>query len=115
MAVMAVKVLPAPVAMWISARGRAAASEVSRPVTARIWQSRRFSVGRAGMALASRWRRVLPSASQPAKVSGRKKWKISRERGAGSRASVKRVICPVASNRKGRGVLSLRHFRAALA
>jgi hypothetical protein len=48
-------------------------------------------------------------------MSGRKKWKISRERGAGSRASVKRVICPVASNRKGRGVLSFRHFSAEAA
>jgi hypothetical protein len=53
---------------------------------------------------------------QPAaSVSGLKKWKISRERGAGSALSVKRMIWPVASNRKRSGVLSLRHLRLAVA
>ena len=54
-------------------------------------------------------------ASQAASVSGLKKWKISRERGAGSALSVKRMIWPVASNRKRSGVLSLRHLRLAVA
>ena len=48
-------------------------------------------------------------------VAGLKKWKISRERGAGSAPSVKRMIWPVLSNRKRSGVLSLRHLSLALA
>jgi hypothetical protein len=48
-AVMAVKVLPAPVAMCTSARGLFCASDFSRPVTALIWQSRRLRSGSAGM------------------------------------------------------------------
>jgi hypothetical protein len=114
--VMAVKVLPAPVAMCTRARGLFSASDFSRPVTALIWQSRRFRSGSAGICFpARRRRRVSGCARQAASVSGLKKWKISRERGAGSALSVKRMIWPVASNRKRSGVLSLRHLRLALA
>lgn len=108
---MAVKVLPAPVAMWTRARGRLAARDCSRPVTAAVWQSRRFSVGSGGMASCRRRRSVEGCASHAANVSGRKKLNTSRERGAGSRVSVNRVILPVASNRKGSGSLLVRHFK----
>jgi hypothetical protein len=59
--------------------------------------------GSAGICPASLARRVSGCASQVARVSGLKKWKISRDLGAGSAPSVKRMIWPVASNRKRRG------------
>src|SRR5256886_3452256 len=46
----AVYVLPAPVAIWMSARGSAAANDFSRLVIASIWQPRIPSVGNAGSA-----------------------------------------------------------------
>ena len=113
--VIAVKVLPAPVAMWTSARGRFAASERSSPVTAAIWQSRSFASGSAGIASARRRRSVSACATQVASVSARKKWKTSRERGAGSALSVKRMSWPVASNRKRSGVSCWRCWSRAVA
>jgi hypothetical protein len=80
--------------------------DFSSPVTALIWQSRRLRSGSAGICSARRRRRVSGWPAIRPGCSGRKKWKISRERGAGSALSVKRMIWPVASNRKGSGVLS---------
>lgn len=50
MEVMAAKVLPEPVAIWMRARGWLALKEDSSLVVAAIWQSRRPCVGRAGSA-----------------------------------------------------------------
>jgi len=88
---------PAPVAMCTSARGLAIASDFSSPVTALIWQSRRFRAGSGGVCSASRCRRVSGCAAQVASVRGWKKWNTSRARGRGSPPSVKWMIWPVLS------------------
>ena len=72
-AVMAVKVLPAPVAMWISARGLLDASERSRPWTAPTWQSRSLSTGSGGMLATRRPRKVSGCASHSRNCTGWKK------------------------------------------
>ena len=113
--VMAVKVLPAPVAMCTSARGLLLASERSSPVTALTWQARRSCAGKGGMACARRRRRVSGSACHSPSVAGWKKWNNSRERGAGSSASVKRTSWPVHSNKKRSGDVPTRHFNDAWA
>jgi len=64
-------ILPAPVAMWIRARGLLRAREFSSPVTALTWQSRRFCSGSAGMFFAMRARRVSGWAAHSANCSGR--------------------------------------------
>lgn len=71
---------------------------------------RRYS----GMAT-KRARREEPASSQARMVSGRWKLKTSRERGFGSRPSVKRVMTPVLSYRNGRGFWSLIHLSLAFA
>ncbi len=49
MAAMAMRVLPLPVAIWMSARGRSWASDFSRLVMAVIWADRRSVVMRRGI------------------------------------------------------------------
>ena len=61
-----------------------------------IWQSRSPEGSSAGMSC-RRVRSEVPWASHSRRVSGRWKVKVSRERGFGSRWSVKRVMTPVAS------------------
>ena len=95
-------VLPDPVAIWISARGRFAASDRSRFAIARNCaghspvscssgsaRSRWRSVGASG------WRRI--SSSQPASVSGRWNENTGRLAGSGSSRFVNRVSVPVDS------------------
>jgi hypothetical protein len=84
----AVKVLPAPVAIWMSERGRSAASEASRPVMASTWHWRR-PVASSGGIFCSRARSVPGSFSQACSVAGWWKANTRRERGVGSRASRK--------------------------
>ena len=48
MAVMAAKVFPEPVAIWMRARGLLALKESSRLFVALIWQSRNPCIGRSG-------------------------------------------------------------------
>ncbi len=124
MALMAVKVLPLPVAIWIRARGLSAASEASRLRMAWIWAGQSFwsphSVMSSGMERRRRrnvsvggasWTPpvtgIVPCAgspaSQSASVAGWWKAKTGRERGSGSRPLVKRVSMPVDSYANGSG------------
>ena len=70
--VMAVKVLPEPVAIWMRARGLSALKEASRLVMATIWQSRRpvgVSVGRS-LGRAAGVRREVPASSHARRFRG---------------------------------------------
>ena len=99
MEVMAVKVLPAPVAIWIRARGRSALNDSSRLVMAVILavaQADLAGVERAGCGAGAR-AAMRSAPAIPCSVSGRWKLNTSRERGLGSRPSVKRVMTPVLS------------------
>ena len=90
----AVKVLPLPVAIWISARGRSAASDASRlrdgldlaVAQAAGVQRRHAAQARAQRVVRGRGQACRGLASQSASVSGRWKAKTRRLRGVGVEA-----------------------------
>src|SRR3972149_10644043 len=104
MKVMAVKVFPEPVAIWINARGLFSLKDTSRLFMALIWHSRRPSVGREGRSR-SPFLSVFSPFNNSLKVSGLWKVNTGRERGFGSRKLVKWVIVPVLSYTKDNGSL----------
>jgi len=101
--------LPDPVAIWMSARGRSTARDFSSSAIARVWAGHRDESSIAGMVRRQPRSVAGPPASPVAwathlaSVSGRWTANTSRLRGSGSRPLVKRVSIPVDSQRNGRG------------
>jgi hypothetical protein len=121
---MAVKVLPEPVAIWISARGLFCAMLASRlriavicagqslksphsVTSSGICRSRERNVASRPCAVGATASPVLTTvagcSSHVASVSGLKNANSGRDRGSGSSRLVNRVSTPVDSNRNGSG------------
>src|SRR4030042_4736795 len=111
MKVIAAKVFPEPVAIWIKVLGRFSLKDFSRLFIALIWQSLNLCVCRAGRSC-SLFLNDLPCFNQSLKVSGRWKLKTSLDLGLGSVKSVNLVTSPVLRYTNGKGSF-LRCLRVA--
>src|SRR5579871_1281680 len=104
----AANVLPAPVAIWVSARGRSSRRDFSRFSIAHAWAGQSPAGSNTGI-VRRRFlsveapARSLISRSHPASVADRWNANTGRLRGSGSALFVNRVSTPVDSYAKGNG------------